>query len=77
MSLPLHETLPKRFPGGQLVFDLSAECLVVSPVAMGDGGPITGSSSPLLTNESTARRMGAPHRSEGGIAVIRPGSPAR
>lgn len=77
MSLPLHETLPKRFPGGQLVFDLSAECPVVSSVAMGDGGPVTGTSSPLLTNEPTARRMGAPSGSVAGATVIRPVSPDR
>lgn len=60
MSLPLHETLPKLFPGGQLVFDLSAECPVVSPLAMGDGGPITRTSSPLLTNVRPARTLGGP-----------------
>ena len=65
MSVPLHETMPQRFPGGQLVFDLSAECQVVSSVAMGDGGPNTRSSSPLLTNQdalvssSTAARSPA------------------
>lgn len=76
MSLPLHETLPARFPGGLLVFDLSAECPVVSSVAMGDGGPITGTSSPLLTNQPTARRMGAPSGSVDGATVIRPMGPS-
>jgi hypothetical protein len=59
MSRPLHETLPQRFPGGLLVFDEGAECLVVSPVAMGDGGPVTRALSPLLSDENTARRTGA------------------
>lgn len=72
MSLPLHETVPKRFPGGQLVFDASAECPVISPVAMGDGGPVTSTSSPLLTDEGTARRIGARHKTVEGVAVIAP-----
>lgn len=53
MSLPIHETLPRRFPGGSLVFDESAECpATVSSVAVGDGGPNTSTSSPLLTNQA-------------------------
>jgi hypothetical protein len=72
MSRPLHETLPQRFPGGQLVFDLSAECPVISPVAIGDGGPSTRTSSPLLTDERTAKAIGAPHRTVNGVAVIAP-----
>lgn len=72
MSRPLHETIPQRFPGGQLVFDQSAECTVLSSVAIGDGGPITRTSSPLLTDEKTAKRIGAPHRIVDGVAVISP-----
>jgi hypothetical protein len=72
MSRPLHETIPQRFPGGQLVFDQTAECAVLSSVAIGDGGPITRTSSPLLTDEKTAKRIGAPHRIVDGIAVISP-----
>lgn len=75
MTRPLHETLPQRFPGGQLVFDETAECLVVSPVAMGDGGP-TDTSSPLLTNETTAARMGANHRTVDGVTVVPSGEAA-
>jgi hypothetical protein len=72
MSLPLHDTIPQRFPGGQLVFDLSAECAILSSVAIGDGGPITRTSSPLLTDQRTARRIGARHRIMDGVAVIEP-----
>jgi hypothetical protein len=72
MSLPLHETVGQRFPGGQLVFDLSAACPVISPVAMGDGGPNMRTSSPLLTDERTAQNIRAPHRSVNGVAVIPP-----
>jgi len=73
MSLPLHDTVPARFPGGSLVFDTDGSCPVVSSVAMGNGGPITRTSSPLLTDESTARRLGLPHRTLGqNIAVVAP-----
>jgi hypothetical protein len=61
MSLPLHEALQQRFPGGSMVFDQSEECRVISPVAMGNGGPVTRSSSPLLTNVG------------GKVAVVPPG----
>jgi hypothetical protein len=71
MSRPLSETVPARFPGGQLVFDDSAACPVVSPVAMGNGGFVTTTSSPLLTNVETARELRLPHRVVGkDIAMI-------
>ena len=71
MSRPLGETVPARFPGGQLVFDDSASCPVVSSVAMGNGGFVSRTSSPLLTDENTARELGVPHRSLGrNIALI-------
>lgn len=76
MSLPLHDTVPQRFPGGQLVFDVDSECPVVSPVAQGDGGPITRTSSPLLTDKHTATRLRAPHRVVDGVAVIPPSTAA-
>jgi hypothetical protein len=77
MSLPLHDTIPARFPGGSLVFDTDGSCPVVSSVAMGDGGPITRTSSPLLTDEATAKRLGLPHRKLGqNIAVIAPAAVA-
>ena len=77
MSLPIHDTLPQRFPGGSMVFDTEAVCPIVSSVAMGDGGPVTRTSSPLLTDERTARRLGLPHKLVGpGIAVVPPASVA-
>lgn len=73
MSRPLGETLPVRFPGGQLVFDDSPVCPVVNSVAIGNGGPVTGTSSPLLTDEKTARELGLPHRNLGpNIAMVPP-----
>jgi hypothetical protein len=71
MSRPLGETVPARFPGGQMVFDDSASCPVVSSVAMGNGGFVTRTTSPLLTDENTARELGLPHRRLGrNIAMI-------
>jgi hypothetical protein len=74
MSQPLHDTIPARFPGGSLVFDTDGGCPVVSPVAMGNGGPITATSSPLLTDEATARRLGLPHRKLGANIAMVPAS---
>jgi hypothetical protein len=72
MSRPLHETVPARFPGGSLVFDEAASCpAAISSVAIGAGGPITRTSSPLLTDERTARELGLPHRKLGRqVAVV-------
>lgn len=72
MSLPLHETLAKRFPGGSMVFDESAFCpATINSLAMGDGGRVTATTSPLLTDEATARALGVPHRSVGrNVAVV-------
>lgn len=73
MSRPLSETVPARFPGGQLVFDDSGTCPVVSSVAIGNGGMVTRTASPLLTDEKTARELGLPHRSLGrNIAMVPP-----
>jgi hypothetical protein len=71
MSRPLHETVPARFPGGSMVFDTDGSCPVVSSVAMGNGGPVTRTSSPLLTDEATARRLRLPHQRVGAnIALV-------
>jgi hypothetical protein len=75
MSRPLHETLPARFPGNpSMVFDDSTSCpVVISSVAIGAGGPVTRTSSPLLTDERTARELGLPHRNIGrNVAVVPP-----
>jgi hypothetical protein len=73
MSRPLHETLPSRFPGGQLVFDTSETCPVSSVAALGGARDWT-THSPLFTNERTAQAMRVPHtRLAGGIALVEPG----
>ena len=77
MSQPIHDTLPRRFPGGAMVFDTTAVCAIVSSVAMGNGGPVTRTASPLLTDERTARRLGLPHKLVApGIAVVPPAAVA-
>ena len=67
MSLPIHDALQARYPGGHLVFDTTADCpsLVTALPAAVRGG------SPLLTDEQTARKMGLPHTTlAGGIALV-------
>jgi hypothetical protein len=74
MSRPLHETLPSRFPGGQLVFDTSTACPASAVVAPGGARDWT-THSPLFTNERTAQAMRVPHaRLAGGIAMVEPGA---
>ncbi len=70
MSRPLHETVPRAFPGGHLVFGDSLDCQMQSPSrtflqATSSGSP------PLLTDERTARAMGLPHTIVAeGIALV-------
>jgi hypothetical protein len=69
MSLPLHEALAARFPGGHMVFDTTTECpaLVAARPAPEPGG------TPLLTNQQTAQAMRVPYTAmAGGIALVRP-----
>jgi hypothetical protein len=70
MSRPLHETVPARFPGGHMVFD-SAPCPVIAPLAFGASRATDTTSSPLLTDERTARGMNAAYRPLGrGVVVV-------
>jgi hypothetical protein len=58
MSQPLHDTLPKRFPGGHLVITEGKNCPVVQP------NPLVAersSGSPLLTDRETAEALNVPH----------------
>lgn len=73
MSRPLHETLPARFPGGHMIFELGAECHVISSVATGRGERSVWTSSPLLTDARTARSMKLPYREMAeGVALVAP-----
>lgn len=70
MSLPLHEALAPRFPGGSMIFDAGTSC--PSVVASKKAPPVPGG-TPLLTNVQTAQAMGVPHTQlAGGIALVQP-----
>ncbi len=69
MSRPLHETMPRAFPGGHLVFGDALDCQLQSPsrtfLQATSGKP------PLLTDERTARALGLPHTIVAeGIALV-------
>ncbi len=69
MSLPIHQTVPSRFPGGHMVFDSTTVCenVVASRLAPVPGG------TPLLTSQQTAQVMRVPYTAmAGGIALVRP-----
>lgn len=71
MSVPLHDTLPQRFPGGQMVFD-SGSC-ALAPAAALSSRSSPGSSAPLFTDRHTAQRIGVPYALVGGdIALVAP-----
>lgn len=73
MSLPIHETVPARFPGGHMVFDTQAAC--TSVVALRPA-PVVGG-TPLLTNQQSAQAMRLPYTSlGGGIALVQPSDAA-
>ena len=68
MSLPIHETVPARFPGGHMIFDTQADCPSIAALTP---APVRGG-SPLLTDARTARAMNVPHTQlAGGIALVR------
>lgn len=70
MSRPLHETMPRAYPGGHLVFGDSLDCQQQSPSrtflqAASSGTP------PLLTEERTAIAMRLPYTVVAeGIALV-------
>ena len=69
MRRPLHETVPERFPGGQMVFDdSSCASLPMAPISSRLAGR-----APLLTNRRTAQSIGVPYRLlSRDVAVIAP-----
>ena len=69
MSLPIHEALAARYPGGHMVFDATTECtaLATARLAPEPGG------TPLLTNQHVAQALRMPYTPmAGGIALVRP-----
>ena len=88
MSRPLHQTLPRRFPGGHMVFDLSNLCEPVSVAQVprtnvahapvntvrieGTRRATPVSTGPMLTDRRTAQRMNLPHTEVSGDVVMVP-----
>jgi hypothetical protein len=76
MSRPLHETLPSRFPGGNMVFDEAVSCQTVSTLPAPSPGLTR-----LLTDRRTAEAMHLPYTVltgnivlvESGKAQMKPG----
>ena len=87
MSLPIHQTLGRNYPGAHMVFDLATSC---SPVALAQVArsatndvPVgtirmertkaaPTSSGPLLTDRATAQRNKLPHTTMAGNIVVVP-----
>ncbi len=71
MSLPIHETVPARFPGGHMVFDAAMPCSQAVAALPARTRASVGSGTPLLTNQHTAQAMGLPYTAMGGgIALV-------
>jgi hypothetical protein len=70
MSLPISETVPARFPGGSMVFDLSTDCpREAAPRLV--AAPPPAKPSPLLTDRRTAAAMKVPHTIlPSGVALV-------
>ncbi|MBC5766471.1 hypothetical protein [Ramlibacter albus] len=75
MSLPLHQTLPRRFPGGHMVFDVNGECPRVNGNTdqLASARPATGAPAPLLTDVSTAAALRVPHTNVTDTIALVPG----
>jgi hypothetical protein len=73
MRLPLHQTVPQRFPGGHMVFDTTTVCNEINVTGAGQPrrAQMATLNSPLLTDSVTAQRMNVPHTIvAGGVALI-------
>lgn len=69
MSLPIHQALADRFPGGHMVFDTATQCPALAAARL---APVPGG-TPLLTSQQTAQAMRVPYTTmAGGIALVRP-----
>ena len=79
MSEPLHQSVPRRFPGGHLVITEGNNCPVVQPNPL--VAPPSSGRAPLLTDRETAESLNVPHTilPSGAALVKRPTSmpPAR
>jgi hypothetical protein len=77
MSLPLHQTLPRTFPGGYMVFGDETNCPVnnVERAAVTPRAGVVAANSPLLTDRRTAQAMNVPHTIVAGRAALVPAEP--
>ena len=73
MALPLHETVPQRFPDGHMIVsDAVCRALPIVTPAVPSGRP-----PPLLTDRKTSQAMGLPYKVlSGEIVVVEQGQPA-
>lgn len=70
MSRPLHETMPQRFPGGQLVFDTATSC---DEVSVGRLARVSSTPAPLLTDRKTAQALGVRYAQlSNGVVMVPP-----
>ncbi len=70
MSRPLHETVPQRFPGGQLVFDTQTSC---DEVSSGRLARVSAAPAPLLTDQKTAQALGVRYAQlSNGVVLVSP-----
>jgi hypothetical protein len=70
MSRPIHETLPARFPGATMVFDIGTDCPREQPAKLMPI-PAPARPSPLLTDRRTAEAMHLKHTLlPSGIALV-------
>jgi hypothetical protein len=79
MSRPLHETLPRAFPGGHMVFEAGGDCPRTNTIAANAPAPrVTrvASASPLLTDRSTAEALRVPHTNVGNDIALVPATVA-
>lgn len=75
MSLPLHQALAQRFPGGHMVFDVNGNCPRTALDGQAAAARVTNSSAaaPLLTDASTAQALRVPHTNVASNIALVPG----
>jgi hypothetical protein len=78
MSLPLHQSLPARFPGGHMVFDVNGNCPATNAAGNLAGARAGNSNAPapLLTDAGTAAALRVPHTLIAGNIAVVPGQTA-
>jgi hypothetical protein len=75
MSLPLHQTLPRAFPGGHMVFDTTGGICPIDQPLPRTVARSNSSASPLLTDRRTAQALHAPYTMLASGAALVPQRP--